>query len=74
MTGVLEFEQGAHDEALTPASDTGDDDIDPGSIRLVLVEPRPIQGAAVREMLERVDCSRWSPPCGSPKRRPTSLP
>jgi CheY-like chemotaxis protein len=46
---------GAHDEALTPAGDTGDEDIDPGPIRLVLVEPRPIQGAAVREMLERVD-------------------
>ena len=47
--------RGAHDEALTPAGDTGDADIDPAPIRLVLVEPRPIQGAAVREMLERVD-------------------
>ena len=57
MTGkrAPRFKQGAHDEALTPAGDTGDEDIDPGPIRLVLVEPRPIQGAAVREMLERVD-------------------
>ena len=47
--------RGAPDDALTPAGGTGDDDIDPGPIRLVLVEPRLIQGAAVREMLERED-------------------
>ncbi len=47
--------RGAHDIALTPAGETGDDDVDPGPIRLVLVEPRPIHGAAVREMLERED-------------------
>jgi DNA-binding NarL/FixJ family response regulator len=47
--------RGTDDEALTPTGGTGDEDIDPGPIRLVLVEPRPIQGAAVREMLERED-------------------
>ena len=43
------------DEALTPARGTGDETIDPEPIWLVLVEPRAIQGAAVREMLERED-------------------
>ena len=47
--------RGNNDEALTPADGTGDEEIDPGLIRLVLVEPRAIQGAAVREMLERED-------------------
>ena len=47
--------RGNNDEALTPADGTGDEDFDPGLIRLVLVEPRAIQGAAVREMLERED-------------------
>jgi len=46
---------GNNGEALTPTNGTGDEDIDPGLIRLVLVEPRAIQGAAVREMLERED-------------------
>ena len=47
--------RGNTDEALTPTDGTGDEDFDPGLIRLVLVEPRAIQGAAVREMLERED-------------------
>lgn len=36
-------------------SATGQPEIDPGPIRLVLVEPRTIHGAAVRELLDRED-------------------
>jgi DNA-binding NarL/FixJ family response regulator len=43
------------DDNLTPDSGTGAEEQDPDPIRLVLVEPRPIHGAAVREMLERED-------------------
>jgi DNA-binding NarL/FixJ family response regulator len=43
---------GDEDADLTTA---GQDDIDPGPIRLVLVEPSAIHGAGVRELLERED-------------------
>ena len=43
---------GDEDADLTTA---GEPEIDPGPIRLVLVEPSSIHGAAVRELLDRED-------------------
>jgi DNA-binding NarL/FixJ family response regulator len=43
------------DQELNARDGAGEQDHDPGPIRLVLVEPRSIHGAGVRELLERED-------------------